>query len=58
MSILLGWRRPGSLVLVIVRAGLEASVQDADEAVAELTQGGLVPGAAGADVVVVGAGAG
>jgi hypothetical protein len=32
-------------------------VQDADEAVGQLTEGGVVPGAAGAQGVVVGAGA-
>jgi len=33
-------------------------VQDADEAVGELAQGGGVAGAAGAELVAVGAGAG
>jgi len=44
------------LVLVVVRAGLDAAVEDADEAVAELTQGCAVAGAAGAELIVVGAG--
>src|SRR3954451_15605083 len=48
---------PGG-VLAVVGAGLQAAVQDADEPVAELAQGGVVAGAAGADHVVVGAGAG
>jgi hypothetical protein len=43
--------------LVIAGAGLQAAVQDADEAVGQLTEGGVVPGAAGAQAVVVGAGA-
>jgi hypothetical protein len=42
--------------------GLEAAVEDADEAVAELAEGGLVADAAGSVIrsepVVVGAGAG
>ena len=41
--------------LVVEGAGLEAAVQDAGEPVGELAQGGVVPGAAGALVVVVGA---
>src|SRR2546421_5191596 len=44
--------------LVVGGAGLEASVQDADEAVGELAQRGVVGGSAGALPVVVGAGAG
>jgi hypothetical protein len=38
--------------------GLEATVEDADEAVAELAEGGLVADAAGAQCLVVAAGAG
>ena len=49
--------RPGGR-LVVGGAGLEASVQDADEPVGELAQRGVVAGAAGALPVVVGAGAG
>jgi hypothetical protein len=37
------------------RVGLEAAVQDADEAVAELAERGVVADAAGAELVVVGA---
>ncbi len=44
--------------LVVAAVGLEAAVQDADQAVAELAQRGVVPGAAGSQLVVVGAGAG
>ena len=46
--------RPGGR-LVVAGAGLEAAVQDADEPVGELAQGGIVPGAAGALEIVVGA---
>ena len=46
--------RPGGR-LVVEGAGLEAAVQDAGEPVGELAEGGVVPGAAGALVVVVGA---
>src|SRR6266550_8192162 len=46
--------RPGG-GLVVEGAGLEAAVQDAGEPVGELAQGGVVPGAAGALVVVAGA---
>src|ERR1039457_185200 len=49
--------RPGG-GLVVEGAGLEASVLYADEAVGELAQGGVVPGAAAPLVVVVGAGSG
>ena len=45
-------------LLVVGGAGFEAAVQDADQAVGELAQGGVVAGAAGAVLVVVGAGAG
>jgi hypothetical protein len=38
--------RPGGR-LVVQRAGFEASVQDADEPVGELAQGGVVAAAAG-----------
>ena len=48
---------PGG-VLAIGGAGLQAAVEDADEAVAELSQCGVMAGAAGAESVVVGAGAG
>src|SRR5580692_6620268 len=44
--------------LVVWGAGLEASVQDADEPAGELAQGGVVLGAAGAFGVVEGPGAG
>ncbi len=44
--------------LVVGAAGLEAAVEDADKAVAELAQGGLVAGAAFAQGLVVRAGAG
>src|SRR5689334_11947151 len=43
---------------VVESAGLEASVQDADEAVADLPQGRVVAGLTGALFVVVAAGAG
>jgi hypothetical protein len=49
--------RPGGC-LVVEGAGLEASVQDADEPVGEFAQGGVVLGAAGALGVVEGAGTG
>src|SRR5216683_3799874 len=49
--------RPGG-GLVVEGAGFEASVQDADEPVGELAEGGVVLGAAGALGVVEGAGAG
>ena len=42
----------------VVGAGFEAAVEDANETVADLTQGGLVAGAAGALALVVVAGAG
>ena len=48
--------RPGGRL--VVGAGLEASVQDVDEPVGELTQSGVAVGAAGALAVVVGPGAG
>ena len=44
--------------LVVEGAGLQASVQDADEAVGEPAQGVVVLDAAGAELVVEGAGAG
>ena len=44
--------------LVVVGAGFEAAVQDADEPVGELPQCGVVVGAACAELVVVGAGTG
>ncbi|MCA2229422.1 helix-turn-helix domain-containing protein [Nonomuraea aurantiaca] len=43
---------------VVEGAGLEAAVQDADEAVGDLAWGGVVVGVAGALLVVAGAGAG
>jgi hypothetical protein len=49
--------RPGGC-LVVEGAGLEASVEDADEPVGEFAQGGVVLGAASAFGVVEGAGAG
>ena len=48
--------RPGG-GLVVGGAGLEASVEDAGEPAAELAQGGMVLGAAAAELVIVGAGA-
>jgi hypothetical protein len=54
---LLGVVGPGG-VLVVGLVGLEAAMQDADQAVAELAQGGVVAGPAGAQAVVVGAGSG
>src|SRR4051794_21858708 len=48
---------PGG-VFAIGGSGLQAAVQDADEAVGQLAEGGVVSGAAGAEGVVVGAGAG
>jgi hypothetical protein len=48
---------PGGVFLVEA-AGFEAAVQDADKPVAELAQRGVVAFAAGAEGVVVGAGAG
>ena len=45
-------------MFVVVGAGLEAAVEDADEPVRELSQCGLVADAAGALGVVVVAGAG
>lgn len=44
--------RPGGC-FVIAGAGLEAAVEDADEAVAELAQGWVVAGLAGTLLVVV-----
>jgi hypothetical protein len=46
---------PGG-VLVVESAGFEAAVEDADQAVGELAEGGVVALAAGAELVVVGAG--
>jgi len=43
-------------VFVVVGVGFQAAVEDADEPVGELAEGGLVPGAAGAECHVVGAG--
>jgi len=43
--------------LVVARVGLEAAVEDADEAIAELAERGVVADAAGAELIVVGAGA-
>ena len=43
---------------VVAGAGLQAAVQDADEAVGELAQRGLVADISGSERVVVGAGAG
>jgi hypothetical protein len=51
--ILLGVVGPGD-VLVVELAGLEAAVQDPDQPVAELAERGVVSGAAGAELVVVG----
>lgn len=42
---------------VVACAGLEAAVQDADEAIAELAEGGVVADLAGTLLVVVAAGA-
>src|SRR5450755_1737070 len=54
---LLGVMMPGG-GFVVAGAGFEASVQDADEPVGELAQRGVVADAAGALLVVEGAGAG
>jgi putative transposase len=48
---------PGS-VFVVWGLGLEAAVQDADEPVGELAQGGLVSDVSAAELLVVGAGSG
>src|SRR3954454_7270016 len=48
---------PGG-VFVVGSVGLQAAVEDADEAVRELAQRGLVAGAAGAELLVVGPGPG
>jgi hypothetical protein len=48
---------PGG-VFVVEGAGLQAAVQDADETVGDLAQGGLVADLAGSESLVVGAGAG
>jgi hypothetical protein len=48
---------PGG-VLVVVRAGFEATVEDAHKAVGELTQRCMVAGASPSEFVVVGAGSG
>ena len=52
----LGLVSPGGC-FVVGSAGLEAAVQDADQAVGVLAEGGVVAGAAGSLSVVVGAGA-
>ena len=52
-----GVLRPGGC-LVVEGAGFQAAVQDADEPVGELAQRRAVAGPAGAELVVVGAGAG
>jgi hypothetical protein len=46
---------PGG-AFVVVGVGFQAAVEDADEPVGELAEGGLVPGAAVAECQVVGAG--
>jgi hypothetical protein len=43
---------------VVARTGFEAAVQDADEPVGELAQGGVVFGVTGFELVIVGTGAG
>jgi hypothetical protein len=48
---------PGGL-FIVGGAGLEAAVEDADEAIRELPQGCLVADVAGSELVVIGAGAG
>ena len=48
---------PGG-VLVVEGPGFEAAVQDADEAVGELAEGGVVADVAGAQLPVVDGGAG
>ena len=48
---------PGG-VLVVAGSGFEAAVQDADEAVGELAEGGVVADVAAAELLVVGACAG
>src|SRR5215472_471516 len=57
LDFLAGVLRPGG-GLVVECAGFQAAVQDADEPVGELAQRGPVADAAGAQLVVVGAGAG
>ena len=54
--LILGVVGPGG-GLVVEGSGLQAAMQDADQPVAELAQGGVVAGAAGTEGVVVGAGA-
>jgi hypothetical protein len=46
---------PGG-AFVVASAGFEAAVEDADEAVGELTKGCLMTDLAGAELLVVGAG--
>ena len=43
---------------VVAGAGFEAAVEDADEPVGELAQGGVVFGVTGFELVIVGTGAG
>jgi hypothetical protein len=45
-------------VFVVAGAGLEAAVEDADESVGELAEGGVVADPAVAERLVVGVGAG
>jgi hypothetical protein len=45
-------------VLVVDGAGLEAAVEDADEAIGELAECGVVVGAPASELVVVGPGTG
>ena len=49
--------RPGG-VFVVAGVGLQAAVEDADEAVGELAEGGLVADVPVAELLVVGVGAG
>ncbi len=53
---MLGVVSPGG-GFVVAGSGFQAAVQDAGQAVAELAQRGVVPGAAGPECVVVGPGA-
>jgi hypothetical protein len=45
-------------VFVVAGSRFEAAVQNADEAVGELAEGGLVADVAGAELLVVGLGSG
>jgi hypothetical protein len=45
-------------VFVVEGMGLQAAVEDSDEAVRELAEGGLMADVAGAELLVVGTGSG